>query len=175
MRRFFNHRSVRERVMMLAFALIGAAWWSVEVVDRASRQVREWHSLAREADVQRLWLEKGKTVGQRAAEVARQLDPAKTMNATQAYAELSRLAQGMPVEMGGQRTDRTENFSLHSLQVTIRRTDMASLLKFYTALNARTPYVGIEQCTISQDRSAPGMVNAVFRVYAIEAAGPSTP
>lgn len=168
MKKFFNARSLRERVLLLAFALIGAVWWGAELAGRVSLEVEAWRSVARDAEVQRLWLEQGGRVGERTAEVAKRLDPAKTMNAAQAYAEISRLAQGLPVEMGAQRTDRTDAFALHSLQVTIRRTDMASLVKFYTALSARAPYLGLDQCTVSADRASPGLVNAVFRVYSVE-------
>lgn len=172
MRRFFNARSLRERVLMLAFALIGAVWWGTEVAGRVFRNVEEWRALARDADVQRMWLEQGGLVGERTTEVAMRLDPAHTLNATQAYAEISNLAHGLPIEMGAQRTDRTDTFALHSLQVTFRRTDMASLVKFYTGLGARAPCLGIDQCTISSDRATPGMVNAVFRIYSVEKSAP---
>ncbi|MFZ5497232.1 MAG: hypothetical protein ACOZE5_18070 [Verrucomicrobiota bacterium] len=171
MKKFFNARSLRERVLMLAFALIGAVWWGAEVAGRVFLDVEEWRALARDAGVQRMWLEQGGRVGERTAEVAKRLDPARTLNAAQAYAEISNLAQGLPIEMGAQRTDRTDAFALHSLQVTFRRTDMASLVKFYTGLGARAPYLGIDQCTISADRATPGMVNAVFRIYSVEAVG----
>lgn len=168
MKRFFDARSLRERVLLLAFALIGAVWWGAELAGRVRLEVEAWRSVARDAEVQRLWLEQGGRVGERTAEVAKRLDPARTLNAAQAYAEISSLAQGLPIEMGAQRTDRTDSFALHSLQVTFRRTDMASLVKFYTGLAARAPYLGIDQCTISADRASPGMVNAVFRVYSVE-------
>lgn len=168
MKKIFNARSLRERVLLLAFALIGAVWWGAEVAGRVRLNVEEWRALARDAAVQRLWLEQGSRVGERTAEVAKRLDPARTLNAAQAYAEISNLAQGLPIEMGAQRTDRTDAFALHSLQVTFRRTDLASLVKFYTGLAARAPYLGIDQCTISADRATPGLVNAVFRIYSVE-------
>ena len=169
MKRFYNTKSLRERVLMLAFLLIGVAWWGAEILERGRDAGQAWRSLARDAEVQRLWLGQGGKVGERTAVVARQLDPAHTLNAAQAYAEISRLAQGLPVEMGAQRTDRTDAFALHSLQVTFRRTDMAALVKFYGGISARAPYLGIEQCTISVDRTTPGLVNAVFRIYSVEA------
>ena len=169
MKRFFDARSLRERVLLLAFALIGAVWWGAELAGRVRLEVEAWRSVARDAEVQRLWLEQGGRVGERTAEVAKRLDPARTLNAAQAYAEISSLAQGLPIEMGAQRTDRTDSFALHSLQVTFRRTDMASLVKFYTGLSERAPYLGLDQCTLTADRATPGMLNAVFRVYSVEA------
>ncbi len=173
MKKFFNSRLLRERLLLLAFALIGATWWGAELVTRVRDQVQAWGSAKEDAKVQRLWLEQGASVSARTAEMARRLDAAQTMNAAQAFAEVSRLAQGLPLELGAQRTDRTDTFSLHSVQVTFRRVDMAGLLRFYEGVMSRAPYVGIDQCTISADRATPGMVNAVFRVYAVEATRPS--
>lgn len=172
MKKFFNSRLLRERLLLLAFALIGATWWGAELVTRVRDQKQAWNSVKVDADSQSLWLERATDVGERSAEMARRLDAGHTMNAAQAFAEVSRLAQGLPLELGAQRTDRTDTFSLHSLQVTFRRVDMAGLLRFYEGVMSRAPYVGIDQCTISADRATPGMVNAVFRVYAVEAAKP---
>lgn len=172
MKQFFNNRLLRERLLMLVFVAIGAVWWGSEIVTRGRGNVQDWSALKADAEVQRLWLAQADTVTQRSAEVASRLDTGKTMNAAQAFAEVNRLAQGLPVEMGAQRTDRTDSFALHSLQVTFRRVDMAGLLRFYEGVMSRAPYVGIDQCTISADRATPGLVNAVFRVYAVEAAKP---
>lgn len=172
MKKFYNTKSLRERALMLAFLAIGVIWWGSALAGRVRANVLTWQSVARDAEVQRLWMAQAPGVNARTAQLAKQLDISRTMNAAQAYAEVSRLAQGLPLEIAAPRTDRTENFSLHSLQVTFRRVDMTGLLRFYEGVNARAPYLGIDQCTISSDRSAPGMVTAVFRVYSVEAARP---
>lgn len=170
MKKFFDARLLRERLLMLVFVAIGGVWWGSEIITRGRGNMLDWSSLKSDAELQLMWLAQEATITQRTAEIASRLDTGRTMNAAQAFAEVNRLAQGLPVEMGAQRTDRTDTFSLHSLQVTFRRVDMAGLLRFYEGVMARAPYVGIDQCTISADRATPGMVNAVFRVYAVEAA-----
>jgi len=169
MRNFFNGRLLRERMLLLVFLGIGVLWWGTALVGRVRQNVQVWHSVSQEAEIQRMWLAKGASVGERTAQVAKQLDAGHTLNAAQAYAEVSRIAQGLPMDMGLQRTDRTDNFALHSLQVSFRRTDLASLVRFYEGVAARTPYLGIDQCTISAERATPGLVNAVFRIYSVEA------
>ena len=170
MRNFYNGRLLRERVLLLVFLGIGVLWWGSALAGRVRQNVQTWRAVSQEKEIQQLWLAKGASVDERTKLVAKQLDPARTMNATQAYAEVSRLAAGLPLEMGAQRTDRTDNFALHSLQVTFRRTDMAALIRFYEGLAARAPYLGIDQFTISAERATPGQVNAVFRIYSVEAA-----
>lgn len=169
MKNFYNSKLLRERVLMLVFLGIGVVWWGTALAGRTRQNVQAWKSVAEDGKIQQMWLGRGGSIGERTAQVAKQLDAARTMNAAQAYAEVSRIAQGLPLEMGAQRTDRTDSFALHSLQVTFRRTDMAALLRFYEGIASRAPYLGIDQCTISVDRSTPGQLNAVFRIYSVEA------
>jgi hypothetical protein len=42
------------------------------------------------------------------------------------------------------------------------------LLRFYKELSQKAPYLGIDQCAVSTDRSTPGQINAVFRIYSVE-------
>jgi hypothetical protein len=172
MKNFYNTKSMRERVLMLAFLAIGVLWWGSALLTRVRDNVRQWNEVANLAETQRLWSDQATSIAERSAQAASKLDAARTMSATQAYAEVDRLAQGLPHDMGAPRTDPTDNFAIHSLQITFRRVDMAGLVRFYEGIASRAPYVGIDQCTISADRSTPGMVNAVFRVYSVEAIRP---
>lgn len=169
MRNFYNSKLLRERVLLLVFLVIGVLWWGPALAGRFGQNVQAWRSVAQEGEIQREWLDRSTSIGERTAQMTQTLDRAKTLNAAQAYGEVSRLAAGLPLEMGAQRTERTDNFALHSLQVTFRRTDMAALLRFYEGVVARAPYLGVEQCTISVERATPGQLNAVFRIYSVEA------
>lgn len=169
MKNIFDSKLLRERVLLLVFLGIGVFWWGSALAGRFRQTRQDWRTVAQDREVQQMWLGRGSSVSERTVQVARLLDPARTLNAAQAYAEVGRIATGLPLEMGAQRTDRTENFSLHSLQVTFRRTDLTSLLRFYEGITARAPYLGIDQCTISVDRTTPGQLNAVFRIYSVEA------
>jgi len=169
---FYNSKMLRERMLMLVFLGIAVIWWGTALAGRTRRNVQAWKSVAEDTRIQQMWLGQGASIGERTAQVAKQLDAARTMNAAQAYAEVSRLAAGLPLEMGAQHSERTDNFALHSLQITFRRTDMAALLKFYQGISSRAPYLGIDQCTISADRAAPGQHNAVFRIYSVEVVPP---
>ncbi len=168
MKKFYNSRLLRERVLMLVFLGIGFLWWGPTQIGRVRENMQTWRTVSQDRELQELWLAKAASVDERTKLVAKQLDPTRTMNATQAYAEVSRLANGLPVEIAVQRPERTENFALHTLQATFRRTDMAGLVRFYEGVVARSPYLGIDQCTISADRATPGMLNAVFRIYSVE-------
>ncbi len=171
MKSFFNTKSLRERVLILGFLVAGLVWWGSSALGRARQFSQEWSDINAELKTQREWLGRKDEVAERMAAVGRKLDPSRTLNAAQAFAEINRLTHSMSVEIGAQRTERSENFARHSLQFTNRKAGMDTLIPFYKELSARSPYLGIEQCSLSTDRAAPGQLNAVFRIYSVEVLG----
>jgi hypothetical protein len=169
MKTFFQNRSLRERVLLLVFALIGLGWWAPVTLGRIGTLRREFKDYRTERETQQLWFSRQPEIEARAAAAARTLDPTKTLDASQAFAELNRMASGLTAEIGSQKSQQSGQFALNNVQVTIRRADIAGLYHFYEQLSARAPYLGIEQCVISVDRANPGLLSAVFRVYSIEA------
>lgn len=172
MKKFYQSRSLRERILILAFALIGFGWWAPVALGRLGLLKHEISDYRTESETQQLWLSRRAEIETRAAAAGRTLEPAKMLNASQAYSELSRMVSGLTNEIVAGKTQQSDQFALNNIQVTIRRADPKGLLDFYTQLAARAPYLGIEQSVLSADRANPGMINAVFRVYSIEALPP---
>ncbi len=173
MKAFFSGRSLRERVLLLVFALIALAWWAPVALGRLGALRSDLKEFFVERETQQIVLSHRTEIEARAATAGRMLDPAKTLDASQAFAELNRMTTGLSADLGGQRTESAEQFALHNIQVSIRRADIKGLYGFYEQISARAPYLGIEQCVISADRANPGLLNAVFRVYSIEALRPT--
>jgi len=169
MKAYFQSRSLRERVLLFAFALIAVGWWAPVAIGRLVVLRRDMTELKLVRELQQIALSHRGEVEARAAAAGRALDPSKTLDGSQAFAELNRIATGLTAEISAQRSTRSEQFALHNVQVSIRRVDIKGLFGFYEQLNARSPYLGIEQCAISADRANPGLLNAVFRIYSIEA------
>lgn len=173
MKQFFLQRTNRERGLILIFGLIAIAWWGTSLSGRSRDFFREWKSLKADAATQQLWLQNRDDILARVSSAGRTLDPAKALDSAQSFAELNAMLRGLNAELGSQRTDRTEQFALHSVQVNIRQAGLASILQFYEKLSARAPYLGIDQCTLATDRANPGLLNASFRIYSIEVVTPS--
>jgi len=169
MKTFYQNRSLRERVLLLLFALIGFGWWAPVALGRLGTLRRELKDYKTEHETQQLWLSRRTEIETRAASAARTLEPSKMLDSSQAFTELNRMASGLSPEIVMGKTQQSEQFALNNIQVTIRRAEIAGLLNFYSQLSARAPYLGIEQSVISAERANPGLVNAVFRVYSIEA------
>ncbi len=172
MKGFFQSRSLRERLLLLMFALIAFGWWAPVAVGQLGALRRELKEVGLERETQQITLAHRDEIEARAAAAGRTLDPAKTLDSSQAFAELNRMTTGLTAEISAQRSVRSEQFALHNVQVSIRRADLKALFGFYEQLGARAPYLGIEQCVLSADRANPGLLNAVFRIYSVEAVRP---
>lgn len=170
MKRFFFTRTLREKTLLVAFAALVAIVWLVSAAGRTRTRFADWRSLRTSGEEQRLWLANRADIEARAAKATAQLDAAKTLNGTRLVAEMSTLAAqaGLAAEVSGQHSEPTTQFTFHSAQVNFRRAEMGALIKFYEALSARSPYVGLEQVSLAIDRAAPGAINATFRVTAAE-------
>lgn len=173
MKAFFLQRALREKWLLVVFAGLALAIWGASTLRRGRGSWTEWHSARQEFDSQQQWIDHADTIAAQAAAATRSLDPAKTLNATRLVGELSNLASsaGLTADIGAQRTDeRTDQFAFHTVQVNFRRADLAPLLKFYTELAQRAPYIALEQFSVAADRANPGQLNVSLRIVSVELA-----
>ncbi len=170
MKRRFLARTLREKALLVAFAVLAAATWLASVAGRARVVVAEARAVAATRADQALWLANRSAIEAQAAQATARLDAARTLNGTRLVGELSALAgqAGLAPEVSGQRTERTSQFAFHSAQVSFRRAELGALVRFYEEVARRSPYVGLEQVSLAVDRGSPGTLNATFRVVAAE-------
>jgi hypothetical protein len=172
MKGFFLSRLLREKVLLLGFALLLALVWGVSVTGRTFAFGREWRSLAVERATQEMWLKNQLAIETQAKAAAQRLDPRQTFDATRLVGELSQMATdaGLTADISAQNTQRTDQLSFHTVQVSFRRVDLPALLRFYQGLAKRSPYIALEQVSLTVDRGAPGQLNATFRAVSVEQA-----
>lgn len=170
MKAFFLGRALREKFLLLSFTLLALLIWLGRGLSRGRAGWDGLRTTRAELAAQQIWLKNGAAIDARAANATTSLDPARTINATRLVGELNAMAgqAGLNVDIGSQRTERTNQFAFHSVQVNIRRADLATLLKFYAELSRRAPYLGLEQFSLAADRSNPSQLNATFRVVSVE-------
>ncbi len=167
---WFLSRLLREKVLVLAFAVLGALIWLSSASDRLKAGLRGFKSAESTLATQQLWLDNRPAIEEAAAAAVRNLDPAKTYDATFLVAEIMGIAgrAGLAVNTEPPRTQRSPQFAVHTAQVTTRRADLGALLKFYQELSAKAPYLGLEQVSVQGDRTNPGMINATLQVVSVE-------
>jgi hypothetical protein len=170
MKTFFLKRVLREKVLLLTFAALALLIWAGQLLGRSQKLWDDWRTTRSELAAQQIWLQNGAAIDAKAAATTKSLQPAQTLNATQLVGELNTLASaaGLNADISAQRTERTDQFAFHTVQVNLRRADLASLIKFYRELSKRAPYIGLEQFSLAVDRANPGQLNASFRISSAE-------
>jgi hypothetical protein len=173
MKAFFLKCALREKALLLAFALLALAIAGGHALRRGAALWQDWRAARGEFVAQQLWLDHADAIAAQATAATRSLDPAQTLNATRLVGELSALASqsGLTADIGTQRTEEgTGQFAFHAVQVNFRRAELGALLRFYSALSARAPYMALEQFSIAADRANPGSLNVSLRVVSVELA-----
>jgi hypothetical protein len=173
MKAYFLSRLLREKVLILAFVLIGALIWLSGVSDRVGAQWRACKATTTDLEVQQRWLLQRARIEREATLAIEHLDPAKTLDNVKLQGELNGLARAAGLsnyDVSDSRTVRTSQFAVHSVQFSARNADMGTLIKFYQSLAQRAPYLGLEQFALASNRSNPNQLIASWRVTSVEIA-----
>ncbi len=167
---FFLSRLLREKLMLVLFVALGAVMWLSSFSARASRQWHAHHAASSELAVQKQWLANRTAIEAGALAAVKNLDPARTLDDTRLVGELSALAREYDLKFTNDtpQTERSGQFAVHSVQIILPRADWEALKRFYLALVARSPYLGIEQFSLAADRANPSILNASLRVSSVE-------
>lgn len=170
MKAFWKGRSSRERALILVFATFGALIWISSAAGRFSERWRERRRLGVAAAAQAVWLGQKEAIDARAAQAASNLDPARTLDATELVGEVTAMAGRARLEPAVEppRTERTGQFAYHTVQVNIRGAGLAELVAFYRELAGRAPYLALRECTLAADRADPTELGARFVIFSVE-------
>jgi len=170
---WFLSRLLREKLLLLAFAGLGALIWLSSAYHDLSANLRSFRAAESELATQAVWLGNREAIEAAASAAARNLDGSKTYDATFLVAEVLGMAKrsGLSVVTEPPRTQRSAQFAVHTMQVSMRKVDLAAVIRFYQELASKAPYLGLEQISVQGDRSAPGMVNVTLQVTSVELLG----
>lgn len=171
LRAFFLARFFREKILLAGFAVLAAAIWLSSLAGRGGRFGREVRITTSSLNEQALWISnKAKIEGQAQAAAGR-LDAARTLDATRLLAEVAAIASeaGLKNPTTSESQDQSNGqFSVHTLRFNVTRADWDSIKTFYTGLQKRSPYIGIEQFSLQTDRANAAMLNASIRLSSVE-------
>ena len=173
MKAFFLSRLLREKILLLAFTLLGAAIWLSGVGERVAAQVRAIRVTSTDLDVQQRWLLQRDRIEKEATLAVEHLDPSRSFDSVRLQGELNTLARSAGLsnyDVSDSRTVRSSQFAVHSVQFSARNSDMAALIVFYQSLAQRAPYLGLEQFSLASNRSNPSQLSASWRVTSVEIA-----
>jgi hypothetical protein len=156
-RAFFLSRSLREEVLVVAFALLLLGWWFSGFETRAGRFLHESRQTTSELNSQAQWLANRNAIMAAAQESASRFDATRTLNSTALLTEANNLASEAGLANPRGETDPDESngqFSVHTLRFDLQRADWTSLQNFFLELEKRHPYIGIEQFSLNVDKAS---------------------
>jgi hypothetical protein len=171
LRVFFLARFVREKLLLAGFAVLAAAVWLSSLAGRTGRFMHEVRATTASLNEQALWISSKAKIEAQAQSAAGQLDAARTLDATRLLAEVAAIAEeaGIKNPTSGESQDQSNGqFSVHTLRVSVARSDWDSIKNFYLGLQKRSPYIGIEQFSLQSDRANAALLNASIRVSSVE-------
>lgn len=172
-RKAFMGRLLRERLLLAAFVALAVAIWGSGFLRRLGGALEEHRRVSTDLSVQAQWLERRERIEASAKSAIEHLEPAKSLDAVKLTAEVSDLAAAAGItgnrQIDAARSERTNEFALHSIEFRARRADYANLQSFYFKLAERAPYIGLEQFSLSTVPSRPQELEAVFRITSVEA------
>ena len=173
MRAYFVSRLLREKILLLTFALLGAAIWLSGAAERASVQLKAIKETSVELDRQSRWLVERQRYEKEAQLAVEHLDPSGSLDSVRLQSELNTMARAAGLtnyDVSDSRTDRTPQFAVNSVQFSARNVDIRSLIRFYEAISRRAPYLGLEDFKLASSPSNPAQLTATWRVTSVEIA-----
>jgi len=170
MKHFFFSLQTRERIMALLALVIGAIIWSTGSWSRVNSGWDAWRALENENKIQQTWLQNEPSIRQNAAKAIQGLEAGRGYNDSQLVAEViaATKAVGLNATTETPKTQKSGKFALHTMQLSCRKADMATVLKFYENIRPRAPYLSINSLSIQSDRGNSGTVTLTVQLTALE-------
>jgi len=176
MKRWFQRRLPREQGLVVVFAVLGALIWLSVANGRLRAQLSDWRASDSELTAQQLWLDRQQAITTQAATAVRNLEPARTYDATRLVTTVTSLAgaAGLAPAIDPPVTQRTSQFAYHQIRVSFQRASLGALLKFSDELARQAPYLSLEQIALQADRAAADTLSVTLLISAtqIETATP---
>jgi len=170
LRNWFQSRNRREQLLVTAFVILGALIWLSSASGHLRMRWAAWRSVHGDLAAQQLWLDRQKEIEEQSLAAVRNLDPARTFDATRLVATVTSLAAGASLQpaIDSPVTQRTPQFAYHNIKVTFRRASLPALLNFYDELTKQAPYLNLESITLQTDRAAAGALNVNLQISATQ-------
>ena len=173
MKHFFFSLKPRERFMALAALLVAATLWSTGAWTRVRGGWDAWRALEEDAVVQKSWLAKEREIRSATALAVQGLDSGHGYDQAKLVAEAVNATKeaGLNANTEAPKTTKAGKFAIHSLQMSCRKADLASVLRFYESVKSRAPYLAIGNLSMTADRGSSGTVTFKATITALELLG----
>ena len=173
MKALFFGLNARERLMALLALGILAFLWVTAAYGRVNEVWANWTDLEKKAAFHRARFAEEKKIRADVAIAVQGLDEGRGYDKARLVAEAFAAAKeaGLTPSTEAPTTVKAGRFAVHSLQMTCRKADMGSLVKFYEAIRPRAPYLALGNLTIQSDRGKDATITINMQITALELIG----
>ncbi|HLP01605.1 MAG TPA: hypothetical protein VK163_06240 [Opitutaceae bacterium] len=171
MRAFFFRRSWRERVLLLVVLTVGVVIWLAAVLARGRTLRERWGETGQMLDTQQRWLAVAPEKAQELQSRLAQVQQGRSLNANQLVGQLDAVIKRQRIagyRLDPPTTERKPPVALHSVSVTLDKTELATLGAFVDDLRASLPLVNIEQIVVTPDRRNPAQLDVRLKLSGLE-------
>jgi type II secretory pathway component PulK len=149
MKAFFLSRAVREKILMVALVVAAAAMWLSGAGKRAGKLWREVRNTSFDLKEQVVVLGQKDDIEARTKAAGERFDRSRTFDQVRLQSEINTIANaaglGAKTNISGAPGERSNQLAVNSAQVSITGADYEAVGRFYTEVQKRAPYIGIEQ------------------------------
>ena len=173
MKALFFGLNARERLMALLALGTLAFLWVTAAYGRVNEVWANWTDLEKKAAFHRARFAEEKKIRADVAVAVQGLDEGRGYDKARLVAEAFAAAKeaGLTPSTEAPTTVKAGPFAVHSLQMTCRKADMGSLVKFYEAIRPRAPYLALGNLTIQSDRGKDATITVNMQITALELIG----
>ena len=171
-RQYYQTFNSGDREALLALGIL-AFLWVTAAYGRVNEVWANWTDLEKKAAFHRARFAEEKKIRADVAIAVQGLDEGRGYDKARLVAEAFAAAKeaGLTPSTEAPTTVKAGRFAVHSLQMTCRKADMGSLVKFYEAIRPRAPYLALGNLTIQSDRGKDATITINMQVTALELIG----
>ena len=171
-RAYFLSRALREKLLLVAFIVIGVLWWGSSFLTRSGAFWREQRAMTSRLKINAEWIRNKPVIEQNEKKTAESLQPEKTLNANQLLTTVNQLAAEAGLKnvntSGTLPSSTSGQFAVHSQEFVIRNVEWDALSRFYDALQKRSPYIAIERFTLRSTGNNAAQLELSLKVTSME-------
>ena len=177
LRAFFLGCQLREKLLVVVFLAIGVLLWLSGFSKRAGQFWRDQHRTTIDLADQAQWISHSAAIEAAAQKAASRFDASRTLDGTRLLEAVQKVAADSGVRNlqspGPSNPPGNGQFFPHFVDFNVQLSDpdvqknWDALLAFYTALQKRSPYIGIDQFTLAPQANK-AQLRLQLRVASIE-------
>ena len=168
----YHKRSLREKYLLLGFALIILIVWTQSVLERTN-QWNEQRTLTKvELSTQQQWLDREAQYEEQLKAALEKVEPSKTFTAAQLSGKVDEIIRRIQLESKADldpvQSKSGEIFNDHTMRLRVNNISIEQFIRLNTALKLNSPYIEPKSIRISKNQRKPTEMNVRFEINSFD-------